>query len=186
MYSNVTYKHIEMTFEPFVFDFALGGTTSTETDNQLICHLPTVTCLDINAQMPLTLSGVGDYSKYSVRGGKSFRIIPAKKSFSIRYENIDRVLFQKYGKFLWKTNASYANREKFTDGPGIQFGGFYPGMDAMSNQFGMGTWGLLRISQTFEFSNRVVLTPVDHARLSAVCIAHGHKPPSAKVIQTDN
>lgn len=62
------------------------------------------------------------------------------------YKNIDRVLFQKYGKFLFQTNGSYSNREKFTNGPGIQFGGFYPGMDAMSNQFGMGTWGLMRIS----------------------------------------
>jgi len=119
MYSNVTYKHVEATFEPFIFDFALGGTTSTETDNQLVCHCPVVTCLDINATIPLTLSDVTDYSKYSVRGSKSFKIVPAKKSFTMKYENIDRVLFQKYGKFLFKTNTSYANREKFVDGPGI-------------------------------------------------------------------
>jgi hypothetical protein len=119
MYSNVTYKHAEMTFEPYVFDFALGGTTSTETANQLICHLPTVACLDINASMPLTLAGPEDYSKYSVRGGKSFRIVPAKQSFSMQYKNMDRVLFQKYGKFLFQTNGSYANREKFVNGPGI-------------------------------------------------------------------
>jgi hypothetical protein len=79
--------------------------------------------------MPLDLSGPADYSKYSVRGGKSFRIVPAKKPFTMKYMDIDRVLFQKYGKFLFQTNGSYSNREKFTDGPGIQFGGFYPGMD---------------------------------------------------------
>lgn len=99
----------------------------------ILCHLPVATCLDINAAIPLTLSGPDDYSKYSVRGGKSFKIVPAKKTFTMKYENIDRVLFQKYGKFLFKTNSSYANREKFSDGPGIQFAGFYPGMDSMSN-----------------------------------------------------
>lgn len=78
MYSNVTYKHVEYHFEPYKFDFALGGTTTTETANQLICHLPVVACLDINASMPLTLTGPVDYSKYSVRGGKSFKIVPAK------------------------------------------------------------------------------------------------------------
>lgn len=51
----------------------------------------------------------------------------------MQYKNMDRVLFQKYGKFLFATNGSYANREKFVSGPGIQFGGFYPGMDSMAN-----------------------------------------------------
>lgn len=133
MYSNVTYKHVEATFEPFLFDFALGGTTASAADNQGLCHLPVVTCLDINATMPITLNGVSDYSNYSVRGGKSFRIVPAKNSFTMKYQNIDRVLFQKYGTYLFKTNGSFANREKFSDGPGIQFGGFYPGSDIAAN-----------------------------------------------------
>lgn len=33
MYSNVTYKHVKARFEPFQFNFALGGTTSTATQN---------------------------------------------------------------------------------------------------------------------------------------------------------
>lgn len=37
----------------------------------------------------------------------------------------------------------------------------------MSNQFGMKEWGLLRVAQVFEFSNRVTLTAEDQARLSA-------------------
>lgn len=120
--------------------------------------MPVVTCLDINATMPITLNGPSDYTNYSVRGGKSFKVVPAKQSFTMKYDNIDRVLFQKYGTYLFKTNGSFANREKFADGPGIQFGGFYPGSDIAANQFGTATWGLMRVSQTFEFSNRVMLT----------------------------
>lgn len=93
MYSNVTYKQTEVTFEPYKFDFALGGTTTTDTANQLVCHLPVVTCLDINSSIPLTLSGPSDYSNYSIRGGKSFKVVPAKQAFTMKYANMDKVLW---------------------------------------------------------------------------------------------
>ena len=53
-------------------------------------------------------------------------------------------------------------------------GGFNVGMDEMANQFGMGEWAMMNVSHTFEFSNRVILTPVAAARISAVLIKHGH------------
>jgi hypothetical protein len=49
-------------------------------------------------------------------------------------------------------------------------------MDSMANQFGMGEWAIMNVSHTFEFSNRVILTPVSAARISAVLIKHGHQP----------
>lgn len=43
--------------------------------------------------MPITLSDVSDYSTYSIRGGKSFKLVPAKKSFHMMYKDIDKVLW---------------------------------------------------------------------------------------------
>lgn len=55
--------------------------------------MPMVTCQDVSSIMPLTLTDVTDFSKYAVRGGKSFKIIPAKKAFSMEFNDLDRLGF---------------------------------------------------------------------------------------------
>lgn len=44
----------------------------------------------------------------------------------------------------------------------------------MSNQFGMDEWGLFKVSMVLEFSNRVVLSPVDTNRIHKTMVDHGH------------
>jgi hypothetical protein len=50
-----------------------------------------VTCLDVNSDIPLTLETVEDFSRYTVRGGKSFQIHAAGKEFHRSYPDLDRV-----------------------------------------------------------------------------------------------
>lgn len=133
MYEKVTYKSVHVKVEPFLFDFSTSGSTTLV--NAQVCHVPMVACQDVSSIMPLALTNVTDYSKYAVRGGKSFKIIPAKQAFSMEFNDLDRLGFQKYGKMLFETNAKWSSRERLTNAPAIQIGAFYPSTEASENQF---------------------------------------------------
>jgi hypothetical protein len=85
---------------------------------------------------------------------------------------------QRYGKMLFNTNTKYSSRERLSNSPSIQLGGFFPGPDGAENQFSPdGQFGVVEYYQVLEFSNRVVLSPVALKRLSKVLFAHGHSMP---------
>lgn len=49
MYSNVTYKSVAITVEPFSFDFVIGP--ASQPVNKVACHAPMVTTLDVNTDV---------------------------------------------------------------------------------------------------------------------------------------
>jgi hypothetical protein len=120
MYSNVTYKSVQTRVYPFKFKFSTRSTGTPATlDNQILCAIPMVTCLDVNSDIPLTLETVEDFSRYTVRGGKSFQLHAAGKEFHRSYPDLDRVCMQRYGKMLFNTNTKYSSRERLTNSPSI-------------------------------------------------------------------
>lgn len=61
MYSNVTYKSVAITVEPFMFDFIIGPSSSPV--NKVACHAPMVTTLDVNTDLIVdNMNSVLDYS----------------------------------------------------------------------------------------------------------------------------
>jgi hypothetical protein len=61
MYSNVTYKSVAITVEPFIFDFVIGPSSSPV--NKVACHSPMATTLDVNTDLIITdMTSVLDYT----------------------------------------------------------------------------------------------------------------------------
>jgi len=61
MYSNVTYKSVAITVEPFMFDFVIGPASTPV--NKGSCHAPMVTTLDVNTDLLIgNMDSVLDYT----------------------------------------------------------------------------------------------------------------------------